>query len=207
MSRSPLSSRDDAARCACARKTPSQNPGPSASIEISQSRKDAASPISPASTAHSMPLEYEKAPTGNDGDSQVISRYSAAASLSCIPLRPSGAGAAASLAVSSIMASARTTARRRGRAGLLVVMSMGMAVVMVVIAMLVMVMTVVMMMVIVVVLTGVIMARVVMGMIMRRVVVRLAFRRVRVAAVGIGATFGIERRLDLDYARAQSLHH
>jgi hypothetical protein len=28
-----------------------------------------------------------------------------------------------------------------------------------------------------------------------------------VAAVGIGAAFGIERRLDLDDARAQSLHH
>jgi hypothetical protein len=109
--------------------------------------------------------------------------------------------------MSSIVASARTTARRRGRVGLLVVMSMGMAVVMVVIAMLVMVMTVVMMMVIVVVMTGVIMARVIMGMIMRRMVVRFTFRRVRVAAVGIGAPFGIEWRLDLDHARAQSLHH
>src|SRR6266705_1072687 len=60
------SSHDVAARCACARKTPSQNPAPSASIDASQSRNDAASPISPASTAHSMPLEYDNAPTGND---------------------------------------------------------------------------------------------------------------------------------------------
>jgi len=28
-----------------------------------------------------------------------------------------------------------------------------------------------------------------------------------VAAVGIGATFGIERRLDLDHARAEPFHH
>ena len=34
-----------------------KSPAPSASIEASQSRNDAASMISPASTAHSMPLE------------------------------------------------------------------------------------------------------------------------------------------------------
>jgi hypothetical protein len=105
------------------------------------------------------------------------------------------------------VASARITARRRGRAGLLVVMSMGMAGVMVVTAMLVMVMMVIMMMVIVVVMAFVIMAGVIMGMIMRRVVVRFAFRCVRVATLGISATFGIEWRFDLDHARAQPLHH
>ena len=56
-SRKARSSRDDAARWAWARNTPSQNPLPSASIAASQSRREAASPISPASTAHSMPLE------------------------------------------------------------------------------------------------------------------------------------------------------
>src|ERR1700721_2888657 len=196
MSRSASSSRHDAARCAYARKTPSQNPEPSASIETSQSRKDAASPISPASTAHSMPLEYEKAPTGKDGDNQVISRYSAAASFACIVLRRSGVRAASSL-------TAPTPARRRGRVGLLVVMSMGMAVVMVVTTMLVMVMMVVMMMIIVVV----VMTCVIMGIVVRRVVVRFACRRVCVATTVIGAPFGIEWRLDLDHARAQSLHH
>ena len=35
---------------------------------------DGASLMSPASTAHSIPLEYEKAPTGNDGESQAINR-------------------------------------------------------------------------------------------------------------------------------------
>ena len=46
-----------------------------------------------------------------------------------------------------------------------------------------------------------------MGIAVRRVVVRRMVRRVRVAAFGIGAAFGIERRFDLDHARAQSLHH
>jgi hypothetical protein len=50
------------------------------------------------------------------------------------------------------------------------------------------------------------------GMIMRTVmVVRMMFVRMVVfgsmAAAGIRAAFGIERRLDLDDARAQSLHH
>ena len=57
ISRKATSSRADAARCACARNTASQKPEPSASIAASQSRSDAASVISPASTAHSMPLE------------------------------------------------------------------------------------------------------------------------------------------------------
>src|SRR3954468_833491 len=90
ISRNAASSHGAAARYACARNTPSQNPDPSASFAASQSRNEAASPISPASTAHSMPLEYENAPTGKDGDSQVISRYSAAASISVMAGPPAG---------------------------------------------------------------------------------------------------------------------
>jgi hypothetical protein len=84
-----------------------------------------------------------------------------------------------------------------------------MAVMMVMTAMLVMDMTGVMVVVVVVtmVMTCVIMARMIMGMTMRRVIVRQAFGRVRVAAFGIGAAFGIERRFDLDHARAQSPDH
>jgi hypothetical protein len=44
-------------------------------------------------------------------------------------------------------------------------------------------------------------------MIMRRVVVQAAFSGVGMAAAGIGAAFGIERRFDLDHARPQPLHH
>ena len=45
-------------------------------------------------------------------------------------------------------------------------------------------------------------------MIMRRVGVRMGLRRrMRMAAAGIGATFGIERRLDLDHARTKPFHH
>src|ERR1700722_5246529 len=51
------------------------------------------------------------------------------------------------------------------------------------------------------------MAGVIMGMIMCRVAVRFACRRVCMATTVIGSTFGIEWRLDLDHARAQSLHH
>jgi hypothetical protein len=101
-------------------------------------------------------------------------------------------------------APARTTARRRGRAGLFVVMSMGMAVGMVMTAMLVMDMAGV---VIMLVMTFMIMACMIVGLTMRRVVVRLTVRRVRVASFGIGAAFGIEWRFDLDHAGAQSLHH
>jgi hypothetical protein len=46
-------------------------------------------------------------------------------------------------------------------------------------------------------------------MIMLRVVVvvRTAFRGVRMAAAGIGAAFGIERRFDLDHAGAEPFDH
>jgi hypothetical protein len=37
--------------------------------------------------------------------------------------------------------------------------------------------------------------------------VRIAFTVVRMAGAGIGAAFGIERRLDLDHAGTQPLHH
>src|SRR5712675_656940 len=86
---------------------------------------------------------------------------------------------------------------------LLVVMSMGMAVMMIMVAMLVMVMTVVMVMIIIVVMVAMIVRRT----IMRRVLVRTALGRMGVAAAGIGAAFGVERRLDLDHARAEPLHH
>jgi hypothetical protein len=91
-------------------------------------------------------------------------------------------------------------------------MSMGVTVGMVMTAMLVMDMTGVMVMAIIVVtMIFMIVACMIMGMtvrmIMRRVVVRLAFRCVRVAAFGIGAALGIERRFDLDHACTQSLHH
>src|SRR5580700_9938976 len=72
-------------------------------------------------------------------------------------------------------------------------MSMGMAVVMLVIAMFVMVMMVVIMVVI--------MRMVVAG------VVRMIVMRMTMCGAGIGAAFGIKRRLDLDDARAQPLHH
>jgi hypothetical protein len=57
ISRNAASSCRETARCTCAKNTPSQNPEPSASIAASQPRNEAASVMSPASTAHSMPLE------------------------------------------------------------------------------------------------------------------------------------------------------
>src|SRR5579871_3763859 len=74
MSASNALSLDNAARYVCVRKIASQSPAPSASMDESQCCKDAALVMSPASTAHSMPLEYENAPTGNDGESHVINR-------------------------------------------------------------------------------------------------------------------------------------
>jgi hypothetical protein len=82
-------------------------------------------------------------------------------------------------------------------------MSMGMAVVMVVTAMLVMVMVIVVMMVVMIMRCGVIVQR----MIVRRVAVRLACQGMRMTIAGIGATFGIERRLDFDHARSQPFDH
>ena len=82
---------------------------------------------------------------------------------------------------------------------------------MVVVAMLVVVMVVMMMTVITVVMVVIIMATVMMTMIVRRMVMRgvgVGFgSRMRMEGVGISAAFGVERRLDLDHARAQPPHH
>ena len=72
-------------------------------------------------------------------------------------------------------------------------MSMGIAVMMLVVTMLVVVMVIM------------------IAMIVRRMIVpcvmSVGFMRVAMAGTGIGASFRIERRLDLDDARAQSLDH
>src|SRR4051812_8334482 len=82
-------------------------------------------------------------------------------------------------------------------------MSMGVIVMaMIVLALLVVVMVVIMVMTVAVVVRGMMVRR----MIMPGVVMRAGFGRVRMA-VGIGAAFGIERRLDLDHARTKSSHH
>ena len=103
------------------------------------------------------------------------------------------------------MAPARLIARRRGLAGgLFVVMSMGIAVVMVVLAIFVVVM---MLIVVVIAMMLMVIAMIVHSMIMPRMELRIGFRDVAMAGADIGAAFGIERRLDLDHARPQSLHH
>jgi hypothetical protein len=79
-------------------------------------------------------------------------------------------------------------------------MSMGMAVGMVMIAMLVVVTVVVTMVMIVAVMVTAMLVR---GMTMPRMIMRIICVRV----VGIGAAFGIERRFDLDQARAQPSQH
>src|SRR5450432_1175936 len=83
-------------------------------------------------------------------------------------------------------------------------MSMGMAMMMIVIAMLVMVMIVMVMMAVIIMMMFAMLLR---WTIMHRVTMRIAFGGVRMAVAGIGAAFGIERRLDLDHARAKPLHH
>src|SRR5262249_59199654 len=85
-----------------------------------------------------------------------------------------------------------------GGSALFVVMSMGVVVMMP--------MTViVMMMVVVIMMVAVIMMIMAVRVIVAGVGVR--FVRVAVCRPGIGAAFGIERRLDLDHARPQPLHH
>ncbi|MEY9756868.1 hypothetical protein ABIE73_004263 [Bradyrhizobium yuanmingense] len=82
-------------------------------------------------------------------------------------------------------------------------MSMLVAVVMVgMIAMLVVVMVVLVAMVVRAMIMEVTMVMVMMAVIVMRMVVSM-----RVAGIGVGAAFGIERRLDLDYTRAKALHH
>ena len=84
-------------------------------------------------------------------------------------------------------------------------MSMGIAVVMLVLAMLVVVMvTAVMVMIAMIMVVMMIMRMIVAGVAMTAVVVRVF--RMRVSG-RVGAAFGIERRLDLNHARAQPLHH
>ena len=112
-------------------------------------------------------------------------------------------------AVTSPAASASGEKRGPFSGGLLVFMSMGMAVVMVVTAMLVVMM--------VIMVVRVIMTMVVMGMIMcvivHRMIMccmitrRMVVRFMRMAIAGIGAALGIERRVDLDHPRAQPLDH
>jgi len=92
---------------------------------------------------------------------------------------------------------------------------MGVAVVMLVVAMLVMVMVAIMVMMVVMVMTVVMvmpgiamMMRVIVVMIVRVVMTGMAMAMIVRGVRGrIGAAFGIERRLDLDDARAQPLHH
>jgi hypothetical protein len=80
---------------------------------------------------------------------------------------------------------------------------MGVAVVVLVTAMLVMVMVVVIMVVamLMAVIVVIAIAMVVFGMIVTRMTMRF------VAVAGIGATFRIEWRFDLDHPCAQPLHH
>jgi len=70
----------------------------------------------------------------------------------------------------------------------------------------------VMMAAMIVVMTMVVRCLIMPGMIRRavmrmRMIVVTLFGSVAMAAAGIGAAFGIERRFDLDHPRAQSLHH
>jgi len=95
-------------------------------------------------------------------------------------------------------------ARASGGAGLFVVMSMVVAVMVLVIAMLVMmvvVMIILVVMVIAVMMRLVVMIVVMTGMAMRVIMCGMFVRR------RVGATFGIEWRLDFDDACPQPLHH
>ena len=106
---------------------------------------------------------------------------------------------------------------RAGGPRLFVVMSMGMAVVMLVPAIFVMVVVMIMAMamtVIVVMAMIVVVVMIAMIMVMVVVIVRMIMAGVTVIVMrmamrraGIGAAFRIERRLDLDHACTQALHH
>jgi len=127
--------------------------------------------------------------------SLVLNRYSAAASPARIPL-----------ALSDFDNEPRSVrfGGRRCCGGLFVVMSMGMAVGIIMIAMLVVVMMVVMMVVTMVVIGAVMVsATLVRGMTVPRMIMRI----IGVRVAGIGAAFRIERRFDLDQARAQPSQH
>ncbi len=75
---------------------------------------------------------------------------------------------------------------------------------MVVVAMLVVVMVIVVVMIVMVMM---VIAMITRCMVMRRLLVRIALAGVGVTAAGIGAAFGIEWRLDLDHACAQTFDH
>ena len=72
-------------------------------------------------------------------------------------------------------------------------------------------MLVVMMVIVTVAMCGVIMVVIMTVMIMMIIVAMIVMRVVvvsmRMTGIGIGAAFGIERRLDLDHARTEALHH
>jgi hypothetical protein len=74
-------------------------------------------------------------------------------------------------------------------------------------------MLVVVMMVVAMVMRGMIMSMVVVTVmtmimvIMPVIAMRLVIVAMRMTCVGVCAAFGIERRLDLDHARAKTLHH
>ena len=73
------------------------------------------------------------------------------------------------------------------------------------------VMVVVVAMLVVVIVVAVVMIVMVIIVLVRRMimpgVVSVIFMRMAMAAAGIGAALGIERRLDLDHARAETFHH
>ena len=116
--------------------------------------------------------------------------------------------APAGLATAAPAISVAAVARRRGfGGGLFVVMSMGVAMMMLVLAVLIMVMMIAVIVVMIMAVRCMIMPRMIMRAVMMCMIVVTRFGRVAMAAAGIGAPFGIERRFDLDHPRAQSLHH
>ena len=62
-------------------------------------------------------------------------------------------------------------------------------------------------MVVVVIMAVVIMVIVAMIMMMAMIVMRVVVVTMGVTGICVGAAFGVERRLDLDHARAEALHH
>ena len=90
------------------------------------------------------------------------------------------------------------------------VMSMGVTVVMLMLAMFIMMMMAVVIVVVVVVVVvtmrRVVLARMIVCAVIMRLMIVAMFRTVAMA-IGIGATFGVERRFDLDYTCTQPLYH
>jgi hypothetical protein len=116
---------------------------------------------------------------------------------------PAGLAATASPTIAAV-----TVARRRDFGdGLFVVMSMGVTVVMLMLAMFIMVMMIAMIVNMIVAVRCVVMTRMIVPAMIMCMVVVTRLGRVAMAAAGIGAAFGIERRFDLDHPRTQPLHH